>query len=143
MINRFRNEYFFLSNFFPSPIKVNGLIYPSVENAFQAFKTTDKSKRILFTKITPLEARRLGRKIELRSDWEKIKLVVMYKLVYIKFSTNPELKKKLLATNDEILVEGNNYGDSYWGVITETNFGKNYLGKILMRVRKVLRTASK
>jgi predicted NAD-dependent protein-ADP-ribosyltransferase YbiA (DUF1768 family) len=60
----------------------------------------------------------------------------MYGLVYLKFANHPELLKQLLATGDEELVEGNGWGDRFWGKVDD--IGENNLGKILMGVRREL-----
>jgi len=91
----------------------------------------------VLTKLNPSEAKRLGRRVRLRSDWEQVKYDVMLDVVRAKFNQHPDLAQKLLATGDEELVEGNDWGDTYWGVCNGR--GKNMLGKILMRVRAELR----
>ena len=92
---------------------------------------------VVLTKLNPSEAKRLGRRMRLRSDWEQVKYDVMLDVVRAKFNQHPDLAQKLLATGDEELVEGNDWGDTYWGVCNGR--GKNMLGKILMRVRAELR----
>ena len=92
---------------------------------------------VVLTKLNPSEAKRLGRRVRLRSDWEQVKYDVMLDVVRAKFNQHPDLAQKLLATGDEELVEGNDWGDTYWGVCNGR--GKNMLGKILMRVRAELR----
>ena len=52
----------------------------------------------------------------------------------------PELKKLLLATDDMLLVEGNTWGDTYWGVCNGIGF--NMLGKLLVELRSQLRRNS-
>ena len=91
----------------------------------------------VLTKLNLSEAKRLGRRVRLRSDWEQVKYDVMLDVVRAKFNQHPDLAQKLLATGDEELVEGNDWGDTYWGVCNGR--GKNMLGKILMRVRAELR----
>ena len=77
----------------------------------------------------------MGRKVNLRKDWEDVKIQVMENGLRLKFQ-DPTLRKKLLATEDEELVEGNPWGDRYWGVCNGS--GKNKLGKLLMKIRKEL-----
>ena len=96
-----------------------------------------KQKIQLFSQASPSEAKAAGRKIDLRSDWEEVKDKVMYEIVLAKFTQNPDLKKKLLATGDEHLEEGNTWGDTIWGTVD--GVGENRLGKILMRVRDELK----
>jgi len=139
MIQQFLQEYSFLSNFYPSDVWYDGVLYPTVEHAYQAAKTFDEQdrKKILEAK-TPGQAKRLGRKIKIRDDWEKIKVYVMYELVLQKFCRHPQLRRKLLETKDQTLVEGNKWGDKFWGVDLETKKGRNMLGKLLMQVREEL-----
>ena len=82
-------------------------------------------------------AKRKGRHVQLRHDWEQIKFTVMYEIVKAKFTKNEDLKIKLLATKDEYLEEGNTWGDKIWGTVNGK--GQNNLGKILMRVREELK----
>lgn len=137
MIDRFDGEYFFLSNFEDSPITYDGITYKNAEAAFHAQKVFDREKKKEFSNLNPSEAKRLGRRVKLRSDWESVKVDIMTDLVRIKFLQNPDLKKKLLATGDEILIEGNWWNDQFWGVCKGE--GQNYLGRILMMIRKELR----
>ena len=137
MIDRFDGEYFFLSNFEDSLITYDGITYKNVEAAFHAQKVFDREKKKEFSNLNPSEAKRLGRRVKLRSDWESVKVDIMTDLVRIKFLQNPNLKKKLLATGDEILIEGNWWNDQFWGVCKGE--GQNYLGRILMMIRKELR----
>lgn len=138
-IAQFRGEYFFLSNFANTPVTMDDRItYPTAENAFQAQKTMDYDTRLKFAAMAPLEAKPLGGRIKLRSDWEDIKIGVMAEVVYRKFSQNPDAKKKLLATGGAFLCECNTWGDKFWGTDMDGN-GENHLGKILMSVRQKLR----
>lgn len=137
MINEFRGKYFFLSNFYEAPIEYNGIHYSNNEAAFQAQKTTNLKMHCCFSFMNPSEAKKMGRKIPLRSDWEQVKESIMYDICKTKFSQNLDLKQRLLNTGNEELVEGNNWGDKIWGQVNRE--GKNLLGKILMRVREELR----
>lgn len=135
MINEFRGKYYFLSNFYETPVTWNGLTYLNNEAAFQSAKTF--SDRECFTNLDPSSAKKLGRKVQLRSDWENVKDDVMYEICKAKFSQNTELKKRLLSTGNEHLEEGNTWGDKIWGTVN--GIGENRLGKILMRIREKLR----
>ena len=138
-IDSFRGKYYFLSNFFPAEVTYNGLTYQNNEAAFQAQKTYSKEERIEFTTLEPRDAKRRGRRVRLRSDWEQVKDRIMEEIVRAKFSQNEELKEQLLATGDAQLVEGNRWNDRYWGVDIRSGVGENHLGKILMKVRSELR----
>ena len=139
-IDCFSGEYEFLSNFYPCEITMpDGIVYPTSEHAFQAQKTQDIDKRRnIATLSTPGQAKRAGRKLELRKDWEDIKNDVMFTTILYKFQ-NPELKGKLLATQGKMLVEGNTWHDNYWGNCTcdrcKNIKGENHLGQSLMGLR--------
>lgn len=136
-ITKFEGKYAFLSNMYKCRIVWKELEYPSVENAYQATKTKDFYKKKIFQSISPVDSKRKGRQLELRSDWEKIKLEIMEKLLLIKFKNNPELGKKLLETQNIELIEENTWGDTFWGIYEGK--GENNLGKLLMKIRKIIR----
>lgn len=137
MIKEFRGKYFFLSNFYNATVVYEGLTYLNNEAAFQSAKTIDMERRKQFCNINPSTAKHKGRNLSLRHNWESIKCEIMYDIVKDKFTRHPDLKAKLLATNNEELVEGNTWGDTYWGVCNGR--GKNVLGAILMDIRNDLK----
>lgn len=137
MINSFRGKYCFLSNFYEVPVTVYGRTYRNNESAFQAQKVIIESDAEDFTNLSASEAKRLGRKVRLRCDWEEIKYGVMYDIVLCKFKQNEDLKQMLIETKDEYLEEGNTWGDRVWGTVN--GVGKNLLGEILMQVREELK----
>lgn len=117
---------------------VDGKRYRSVEHAYQAMKFDDPTAReIVRNARTPSEAKKLGKSANLPLDWETKKVSIMRELVSKKFD-NPFLREMLLATEDAELIEGNWWGDRFWGVCKGT--GQNWLGKILMEVREDMRT---
>lgn len=132
---KFRNEYWFLSNMFPAEMKVNGLTFTCAEACFQSFKTTDLEERKRFQDLNGFEAKKLGRRISIRPNWNEIRLEVMYLVVKAKFRQHPELTDKLIRTcnrpNIEI-VEDNTWGDKFWGRCN--GIGENNLGKILTKI---------
>jgi ribA/ribD-fused uncharacterized protein len=132
-ITEFTGRYWFLSNFSPSPVEFEGIVFPTVENAFQSAKTLDLELRKQFIPLGPGQAKRLGRSIPLREDWEEVKVDMMYHLLQEKFK-DPELRASLLATGEEELIEGNTWGDRFWGVCKGQ--GQNMLGRLLMRIRQ-------
>lgn len=137
VIDNFIGPYFFLSNFYASPILYQNVLYPTVEHVYQAMKTKDKKRRYEISLLkTPGEAKKAGRSVELRKDWEDVKNKVMLRFVRSKFEIE-SLRIKLLETGDSKLIEGNWWGDTYWGICK--GVGKNTLGKILMKVREELR----
>lgn len=132
-IKGFFGDYRWLSNFHECKIKHNNNIYPSVENLYQAFKCVDINDMNKFVNITPKEAKQLGKKIKMRSDWDMIKLKIMEQLIRYKFTKNDQLKQKLIDTKDYYIEETNNWNDTFWGVCN--NIGDNHLGKIIMKIR--------
>lgn len=136
-ITSFSNAYAFLSNFYFCPVEIDGLVFRSAEAAFQAQKTSDETEKKFFTGYSPALAKQRGRKLPLRSDWEQIKLDVMYRVVSAKFTQNTQLAECLLQTGDAELIEENSWGDTYWGRCNGQ--GENHLGIILMKVRDELR----
>lgn len=140
-IRSFSGEYSFLSNFYRTDIEYKGITYLSSEAAYQAQKCAVPNQRLQFSLLLPGEAKRLGREVQIREDWNEIRLKEMEDIVRVKFTSNTELKDKLLSTGDILLVEGNYWGDTFWGVDIRTAKGENHLGKILMKIRKELRDA--
>jgi ribA/ribD-fused uncharacterized protein len=140
-IKSFRNEAYFLSNFAPTPFWTpQGTYCPTVEHAFQACKTNDPQQRIwVLTANTPLQAKQRGRHVQLRPDWNEVRLKYMKALVKLKFEQNHDLASLLCATGDALLEEGNYWNDTFWGVDFKTGRGQNHLGKILMEVRTEIR----
>lgn len=136
MIVSFSGKHRFLSNFHPVEVELEGILYQSVEHAYQAAKTTRLKARAEIRSGTAGEAKRLGRSVVMRPNWESVKLLVMKDLLRQKFR-HPELQARLLATGDDELIEGNTWGDSYWGVCN--GVGENHLGKLLMMIREDLR----
>lgn len=135
-IKFFCGEFSFLSNFWEAEINVRGFTFPSVEHAYQAFKTDDK---VWFNRIrnakSPGVAKRMGKQCPIRKDWESVKFDIMRECVFAKFSQHEDLKEKLLQTKGK-LEEGNTWGDKVWGVVS--GVGQNWLGRILMDIRSEL-----
>ena len=144
VIDCFDDEYAFLSNFYEHKFSYNAQTFATSEHAFQAAKCVNASEaEWIRAANTPGIAKRRGRQVSLRGDWELVKDQIMYDILIAKFS-DPELKAKLIATGDAELVEGNNWHDNYWGVCScgtvrcADKIGRNMLGKTLMRIRSEL-----
>jgi len=139
-ITHFKNEYRFLSNFYPCQIKHNNKIFPTAEHLYQVLKTTnlDIQENIRILK-TPGAAKHTGKKVQLRKDWETVKLQIMEYVIKQKFNQNNALKNKLLSTYPAIIIEGNLWHDNYWGSCycnyCQNISGDNNLGHILMKYR--------
>lgn len=126
-------EYQFLSNFFPAPVVYRNVLYSTVEHAYQASKTVYLNERELIRKCsTASSAKMAGKSVTLRANWELIKLEVMLHLLRQKFAI-PVLRDRLINTGEQEIIEGNWWGDTYWGVCRGN--GQNNLGKLLMKVR--------
>lgn len=132
-IERFSGPYAFLSNFMPCDVVYNGEKYSSVEHAYQAAKTLDENDRAWIASMTTAsQAKAAGKQVLLRPDWNEVKLQVMEDCLRSKFSI-PYLRFLLVATAPQELIEGNWWGDTYWGVCK--GVGENHLGKLLMKIR--------
>ena len=139
MIDNFFGEYRFLSKFWPCDIVYERIKFPSTEHAFQAAKTLDSSIRMEIAALkTPGQAKRAGKKVALRPDWEQVKIYIMRELLSLKFNRYrySYLSAKLIATYPFELIEGNTWGDKFWGVCDGE--GENHLGKLLMQIRAAL-----
>lgn len=133
IINNFRGHYWFLSNFYPHEVSYRKQLYPTVEHAYQAAKTLDKSMRDRIRRAPkPGDAKRLGKQVKLRQDWEAVKLPIMLYLVRKKFQ-DFQLRTLLAKTRPRLIVHENTWRDTFWGVCD--GVGENHLGKILMQVR--------
>lgn len=134
MINRFRDEYDFLSNFYLEPTGM------TVEHRFQSAKTLDAVERAaIWAAPTPGEAKARGRRVTLRPDWEDVKVRVMRAALQHKF-VDETLRGRLMETGYQELVEGNTWSDTFWGVDLNINSGQNVLGFLLMQLREEIRT---
>lgn len=142
VIDCFDGEYAFLSNFYMHTIQEDGITYPSNEHYFQAMKSLNRNERLMIAAAdTPGKSKRLGRKINLRADWESVKNEVMLQALRLKFA-DPVLKQKLLDTGDAELIEGNTWHDCTWGRCKCERcggHGENRLGQLLMLVRTELK----
>lgn len=137
-ILEFKDEFFFLSNFYPSPFRWEGIEWKTVEHAYQAAKCMDvKEARVIAELNTPGQAKRAGRKVQaLRPNWDIVKFPIMDLLVMYKFQYNPDLLQKLIDTYPAHLEEGNWWNDRIWGVSPAgSGNGLNNLGKSLMKLR--------
>lgn len=141
MINLFRGQYYFLSNYYECPVTYEGITYQNAEAAFQAQKVEAYEDKLRFKNLNPAAAKALGRKVDLRFDWEIVKDRYMYEIVKTKFVQNQFLKEKLIKTAPHELIEGTTgWHDNIWGSCEcpkcKNIKSLNKLGKILMKVRQ-------
>ena len=139
MIEEFRGKTKWLSNFSPVKIVIDGIEYPSTEHAYMSAKCANPTwKKVCANEtITCGQIKFLGSTVKLVDNWNDIKLGVMTECVNQKFAQQP-YRDLLLATGDQFLQEGNNWGDLIWGVDIETGEGQNLLGKLIMEFRETL-----
>lgn len=129
----------FLSNFYVEPFNC-GLLGDvlTAEHAYQAYKCVeDEDRTAVLEAPTPAAAKKMGRSIKLRTDWEVVKIPVMRSVLFWKFDLGSGLAQRLLDTGDAWLEEGNDWGDRTWGTVEGT--GANWLGHLLMARRAELR----
>lgn len=107
VMNDFWDKYLFLSNFYSCMICYDGRIFKSVEAAFQASKTLNPKERSEFQDFNPHNAKKKGRRVILRPDWENVKDNIMKELLNIKFQKYGELLGRLLQTGNALLIESN------------------------------------
>lgn len=145
-IREFKGEYRWLSNFFPAKVSLDGTYYPSVENAYQAAKFSQAHERRKFELCLARTAKVWGKKAILRPTWDQEKLALMKFLVEQKFR-DEEFAEMLKAIPEYVhIMEGNNWGDSFWGAVINPGTleweGQNHLGRILMDIRDRLRAGT-
>lgn len=144
VIEEFKGEHRYLSNFFDYSFSFHGRMFASSEHAFQACKTFDpEEQKIVQEARSPREAKAAGQLVTLRPDWREVRDQLMYLVVKEKFRQSPALNARLQETHGVYLMEGNEWGDTYWGMVwhplMEEWVGQNKLGLILMQVREELK----
>ena len=136
-ITEFRGEYSFLSNFWMAQFEYEGITWASAEAAYQAMKSDSIQVWFYMSGMSGRDAKRYGRTIKLRDGWDDMKIRIMTDIVFCKFTQNNYLKILLLETGHREIIEGNNWGDTFWGVCNGK--GRNELGRILMYIRDIIR----
>lgn len=137
--NSHSNGWSWLSNFALCSVLYDARMYPSVEHAYQAAKTVDQDMRDqVWRCATPQAAKRMGKQLELRPDWEDVKLHIMRMLLERKFLNDRDMRGRLLATGSEQLLHLAPW-DMFWGV-NYMGTGRNELGRMIMDTRALIRT---
>lgn len=130
----FKDEYRWLSNFtvLETPIKMYGIKFYTTEQLYQACKCKRNDQFVLFDGLTAAESKKFGRQVEMRSDWDIIRLPVMFRIQMLKY-TQPKFKSLLGQTRGLYIEETNDWKDCFFGVCN--GIGENHLGKIIMDIR--------
>lgn len=143
MITEFKGDYRWLSNFqvLQTAMLVEGIVYPTVEHYYVAMKTLDLNARETVSLLPSAgQAKRYGKTLQMRDDWESVRLEIMLGALRFKFSDhNSILRDLLIQTGDLEIQEGNWWGDKFWGVCLKTGKGENHLGRLIMQVRTEIR----
>lgn len=146
MINSFYGRWAFLSNPYPSPLVMGGITYPTAEHAYHAHKSDRRVDRYIIAEAaTAMKAKKLGRALDLPSDWQEVRRYqVMRAVLWAKFTHHRQRTEALLATGDAVLIEGQSvgdrwhdqhWGDCYCGRPKCRAPGANHLGFMLMELR--------
>lgn len=140
-INSFNGENKIYSNFYPVIVQFEGLNYATVEHAYVAAKSTQFFFRKLIATLPANKAglaKKRGRDIRLRKDWNEVQIDIMNELLGQKFNQEP-FRSKLIATGDAKFIEGNYWHDNHWGdckcMSCESIEGQNWLGRLIMAIR--------
>ena len=126
------NKYGFMSNMYGYGMKWEGEIYSCSETVYQMMKCEREEDKVKFKKLNGFEAKRLGRRIKMRSNWNEIKVDMMREILKAKFKDENLMRR--LKDIDEEIVEDNYWNDRYWGVCR--GVGKNMLGKLLTEIKE-------
>lgn len=127
----------FLSNFYPAPFTWDNIHWPTSEHAYQAAKFTDPRTRVFVSQLPSPQAAKAYGKGKGPTNWKEISVGIMYEICKAKFTQNTDLRKRLIATGDGELEEGNTWHDNFWGICPpNSGQGRNELGKILMKLRE-------
>ncbi|MAG26482.1 Swarming motility protein ybiA [Candidatus Pacearchaeota archaeon] len=134
-------KYGCFSNFYPASFTLDEKLWPTTEHYFMAQKTLNPEKVEKIRRADgPREARRLGRIVELRPNWDNIKYNIMVKALHAKFTQNEHICEILLSTGDRSIHE--NCKDPWWGGGPNFPGGRDLLGKALIEVRTLIKTVN-
>ena len=128
-----KEDRFEFSNMELATVEYDGITYPSVENFYQAMKTTDNAERRQLSRLSPFDSKKA--KKTLRKDWNDIKVDVMRYGLQKKFSQEP-FRRRLEQSKPRTLIEWNWWRDTFWGIDINSGVGENMLGKLIMEIRE-------
>ena len=137
-IYSFSGDYRWLSNFAGAQVTFLSMEFKTVEHAYQAAKCINPDDMVMIQSArTPGDAKRLGQRVRMQPDWYECRVAIMLGLLQQKFAPGSDYATKLIATGNAEIIEGNTWGDTFWGKCG--NVGQNHLGKLLMQIRDELR----
>jgi predicted NAD-dependent protein-ADP-ribosyltransferase YbiA (DUF1768 family) len=159
MIERFRSEYFPFSNMYPLPAWIEadcGVLVPTSEHAYMANRFKDTQIQLAVAAARGLEtsnaiykdglaAKKLAHELidageELSAADPIARIALMRRVVRQKIDKNDSIRTLLIDTNEKEIQEGNDWGDTFWGVSpVGSGSGQNNLGKIYMGIRADLK----
>lgn len=133
-ISEFSGEYRWLSNFAECRIILGNTTYSSVEHAYQSMKSDDPEWRKFCADPSNSAGtiKRKSRDVTIIPRWDDLKELVMYICLFQKYLQEPYLTA-LVETGDSLIIEGNTWGDTFWGVCDGK--GQNRLGELIMKIR--------
>lgn len=104
--------------------------FPTSESAYQSYKDPENTEYVQkqIESKTPYYSKLLGKKCNIRHDWEDVKELIMYDVLSFKFSQHPSIKSNLLNTGFRQLVEHTRSSDD--------DSDGNMLGRLLTTLRE-------
>jgi ribA/ribD-fused uncharacterized protein len=143
VVKEFTGEYAFLSNFHVNPFAWRNTVFPTGEHAFQyakGYAVVDHMEAhrhfdAVLAAPSPSKAKYAGRSVKIDvGAWDDMKIQYMREIVHARFATSEvSMVGSLINTGAMMLVEGNTWGDGFWGRCAGKGF--NTLGVILMEER--------
>jgi predicted NAD-dependent protein-ADP-ribosyltransferase YbiA (DUF1768 family) len=139
-IKGFFGEYRWLSNFGQAQVQLDGVVYPSVEIAYQAAKQAPQDREY-FLNCTSKESIAYNRDNQpgfyTLEIWDTVKTEIMRFLLEQKFDpeSNPDNTQRLIETGNRYIEETNWWGDEFWGKNLKGE-GLNTLGILIMEIRE-------
>lgn len=147
VVTFYNSKKYGFSNFFPAPVELESLVYPTGEHAWQSLKYVDTAPE-LAAKIQQAETVDAAHMIshsegvdKHRRDWDSVKYDILLAIIRAKFRQHPPLLQELLATGDRLIV---NVDTDQWAGMSAAGgipTGQNNMGKALMQARKEFREA--
>ena len=141
--SRTMNVYPEFSNFDTVELVFDNRKFKNSEAAFQYGKYRPGEETDALCTVSGAVAKRLGRQIHMRLDWDDVKYEHMKNVLFAKFTQSEKHKQLLLSTGNQWLVELTYWHDNTWGICNCARcikkLSENMLGLALMEVRAAIR----